>query len=313
MTLFYTTLSQTAFLLLFVLIGYILVKCKVVSDHTAKSLSILENNLFIPALMLETFITNFTVQKIQTALELVTGSLALEAIVIIFSLVMVHLLANGKAEKDLYWYGLCFSNFGYMGNAVVSVLFPELFLEFVLFTLPLWVLTYLWGVPALLIADGSKKPSIRQRLRTLFNPMVICMVIGILIGTLNITIPSVLRLAISSAKNCMSPLAMLASGMIIAQFDLKEILKCWSVYRFSALRLLVFPAAFLAVALVYPFQKTFAICAVCVLAMPFGLNTVIIPSAYNKEVKVASGMVLVSHVLSCLTIPIVLWFFEKIS
>lgn len=312
MTLFYTTLNQTAFLLLFVAIGYLFAKWKVVSEHTAKSLSVLENNLFIPALMLETFISNFTVQKVQTALEIFAGSLAMEAVVIILSLLIVHLWAKGKPEKDFYLYGLCFSNFGFMGNAVVSVLFPDIFLEYLLFTLPLWVVAYLWGVPSLLITDGSKKPSIRQRLRDLFNPMVICMMIGMLIGILNISIPSVALSVISSAADCMSPLAMLVSGMIIAQFDLKEILKSWTVYLFSALRLLVFPLLFLAVIWVQPLQRTFAICAVCILAMPFGLNTVIIPSAYDKEVKDASGMVLVSHVLSCLTIPFTFWLFEKI-
>jgi len=312
MTLFYTTLNQTAFLLLFIAIGYLFAKWKVVSEHTAKSLSVLENNLFIPALMLETFISNFTVQKVQPALEIFAFSLVVEAFVIILSLLIVHFGAKGKPEKDFYLYGLCFSNFGFMGNAVVSVLFPDIFLEYLLFTLPLWVVAYLWGVPSLLITDGSKKPSIRQRLRDLFNPMVICMIIGMLIGILDIPIPNVAMSVISSAADCMSPLAMLVSGMIIAQFDLKEILKCWTVYLFSALRLLAFPLLFLAVMLVHPLQRTFAICAVCILAMPFGLNTVIIPSAYDKEVKDASGMVLVSHVLSCLTIPLIFWLFEKI-
>ncbi len=313
MTLFHTTLNQTTFLLLFVVIGYCLAKWKVVSEHTAKALSVLENNLFIPALMLETFISHFTTQKIGTALELFAGSLVLEGVVILLSLAAVRLWAKDRPEKDYYLYGMCFSNFGFMGNAVVRVLFPEIFLEYVLFTLPLWVVAYLWGVPSLLMTSGSAKPSFLQRLRSLVNPMVICMAAGMVVGILEIPVPEVARSVIASAADCMSPLAMLVSGMVIAQFDVKEILKCRAVYLFSGLRLLVFPLLFLAAGLLHPFGETFTMCALCILAMPFGLNTVIIPSAYDREVKDASGMVLVSHLLSCLTIPAVFWIFEKLS
>ena len=52
-------------------------------------------------------------------------------------------------------------------------------------------------------------------------------------------------------------------------------------------------------------QETLAICALCSLVMPLGLNTIVIPSAYGKDTKIASGMALVSHVLSCITIPLI--------
>ena len=47
-----------------------------------------------------------------------------------------------------------------MGNAVVMNLFPDIFFEYLIFTLPLWTLIYLWGVPRLLMADAEKnRPS----------------------------------------------------------------------------------------------------------------------------------------------------------
>ncbi len=38
-----------------------------------------------------------------------------------------------------------------------------------------------------------------------------------------------------------------------------------------------------------------------------GLNTVVVPSAYGKDTSVASGMALVPHVASIVTIPLVFW------
>ena len=57
--------------------------------------------------------------------------------------------------KKIYTYGLAYSNFGFMGNAVVSALFPELFMDYLLFTLPFSILVYVWIIPALLIPKNS--------------------------------------------------------------------------------------------------------------------------------------------------------------
>ena len=108
----------------------------------------------------------------------------------------------------------------------------------------------------------------------------------------------------------MSPVAMLLTGMTIAQFNLREVLHIKSVYLVTALRLIVFPLLFLGTRLVFPMPETVAVCGICSLSMPLGLNTIIIPSALGKDTKVASGMALVSHVLSCLTIPVVFTVFD---
>jgi predicted permease len=53
-----------------------------------------------------------------------------------------------------------------------------------------------------------------------------------------------------------------------------------------------------------PFPETLEVCILCALAMPLGLNTVVIPAAYGRNTSQAAGMALVSHMLSCFTIPL---------
>ncbi|MBE6917612.1 MAG: hypothetical protein E7470_06930 [Ruminococcaceae bacterium] len=311
MAVFTATLSQTAFLFSFIVIGYILSRWKFVPDNAQVVLSKLENCVFIPALVLNTFISNFTAQKIGTASELLLTSLLLAFIAIGLSLVCVRFCSKDPYERKIFTYGLCFSNFGFMGNAVVSALFPEIFMEYLIFTLPLWTLIYLWGVPTLLIGDAGKQ-TLKQRLKNFVNPMLICTLLGMVIGLLNLPIPSFLGATISAAGDCMSPVAMLLTGMTIAQFNLKEVLRGKGVYLVTVLRLLVFPLLFLGAMLLIPMGKTFATCALCSLAMPLGLNTIIVPSALGKDTKVASGMALVSHVLACVTIPLIFALFQQI-
>lgn len=313
MNIFTATLSQTAFLFSFIVIGYILSRWKFVPENSQSVLSKLENYIFIPALVLGTFTNNFTVQKIHAAWKLLLGSSILALIAIALSLLCVRFCTKDKYERQIYTYGLCFSNFGFMGNAVVVALFPDVFLEYLIFTLPLWTLIYLWGVPALLSGNDSKKPTLSQRMKNFINPMFVCTILGMLIGLLNVPIPEFIKSTISSAGDCMSPVAMLLTGMTIAQFNIKDVLKIKSVYLVTMLRLIAYPLLFLAVLTVIPLPKTFATCAICSLAMPLGLNTIIIPGALGKDTKVASGMALVSHILSCLTIPVIFMIFEALK
>lgn len=310
MAIFGATLNQMAFLFSFILLGYILSKLKLIPDNAQATLSKLENYLLIPALVLGTFIDNFTVATLSTAWRMLLSSLLFAGVTILVSIFAVRLCSKDKYERNIFLYGLSFSNFSFMGNAIVSALFPDVFLEYIIFTLPLWTLIYLWGAPVLLIGDSNKNVKLSQRLKSFLNPMVICMFIGMIIGILNIKLPAFVGSAVSAAGNCMSPLAMLLTGMTLAQYDLGKIIRIKSVYAVTFLRLIVYPALFLGLGLLFTFNKTFYICALCATAMPLGLNTIVIPSAYGKDTTIASGMALVSHLLGCITIPIIFALYQ---
>lgn len=294
-----------AFLFSLILAGYILVKFKFLPEGSESVLSKLENYLFIPCLVLGTFIGNFTVDKLSSAGLLLLFSIGIEVVVVAVSLLLTRLIAKDKYTRNIYLYGLCFSNFGFMGNAVVSAIFPDVFLEYIIFTLALWVLIYVWGVPVLL--RDNEGGGIGSALKNLINPMFICMILGIIIGVFGIKLPSFATSLIDSVGGCMSPVAMLITGMTIAKMDFKKVLKIKSIYLVSVLRLLVYPLIFIGIYLLagLELERSFLVCAVASLAMPLGLNTIVIPSAYGKDTTIASGMALISHVLSILTIPVV--------
>lgn len=129
MNIFTTTLNQILFLFGFIVTGYILVKLKVLPEGSATVLSKLENTIFIPALVMGTFIENFTVERIRSAWRLLAVSFLIAFIAIPFAILVSKLVTRDKYIQKIYTYGLSFSNFGFMGNAVVSSLYPEIFLN----------------------------------------------------------------------------------------------------------------------------------------------------------------------------------------
>lgn len=304
MTLFLSTLGQLAYLFAFIAIGFLIAKCGVVSDKAAGVLSKLENFIFVPALVLDTFIKNFTVDQLSSTWKTLLISFAILCLVIPLVMLISRLITKSRYERNIFTYALCFSNFGFMGNAVVVALFPDIFLTYIIFTLPLWMAIYLWGAPTLLIADEGNK-GIKSRLKAFVNPMFIAIIIGIIIGLCAIPMPKFAMSVIETSSSCMSPIAMLLTGITLSTISFKKTFTNLRIYAVSGVRLLLLPLIFLLVARFLPLPHDIFVCALCTLAMPLGLNTIVIPSAYGKDTTVAAGMALISHMLSCITIPLI--------
>ncbi len=315
MDLFSSTLNQMIFLFAFIAIGYLLARFRVVPHGSQKLLGKLENWLFIPALVLQTFIQNFTVQNLGITWKLFAFSFIVMLIVIPISILVCRSTAKDEYTRKIYIYSMCFANFSFMGNAIVTAIFPDIFYEYIVFTLVLWIGIYIWGVPALLISYGKKK-SLASRLKSFINPMFICMIVGMIIGITGVgpKLPSSISSVISVSAGCMSPIAMLLTGFAIAEIDIKKTLTQGSIYVVSALRLLIYPLAAIGIFAVLPFNipDSYIICAVCTIAMPSGLNTIVIPAAYGQDTSKASGLALISHVLSIITIPLMFMLLRSI-
>ena len=312
MTVFLSTLEQMAFLFSLIILGYLLVRAKVLDNTAAGILSKLENWLFVPALVMGTFITKFTVDVLKTASHLFLFSFAIIFVMMPVSFLIARFLARDKDKRNVYIYGLVFANFGFMGNAVVSALYPDIFFEYLVFSIPLWMMIYMWGVPVLLMPVDSANKGIKARLKNFLNPMFVCMIIGMIIGLTGLKLPNWTMNVINTCGNCMSPVAMLLTGMTIAKIDLKRVLTDISIYAVTFIRLILIPLVAIGLFYLLPVPKTIFICAICSLAMPLGLTTVVIPAAYGKDTTTASGMALISHFLSCITIPLIFLLMEFI-
>ncbi len=306
MDLFLPTLNQMIFLFAFIIIGFLLAKFKIVPHGSAGICAKLENWIFIPALVMQTFISKFTVSNLGVTWKLLLFGFIIDLIVIPVTVLVSKLITKDGYKRKIYIYGLCFSNFAFMGNAVVNAIFPDIFFEYIVFTLTLWIPIYLWGVPALLTASEEKQ-SLAKRLKAFINPMFIAMIIGMIIGLTGVSVPASISSVIDVSASCMSPIAMLLTGFTVAEIDLKKTLSQVSVYVVSILRLTVYPIIAICIFAVIPIDipSSYVICAVCSIAMPLGLNTIVIPAAYGKDTSTASGMALVSHVLSVITIPVI--------
>ncbi|MBR2029096.1 MAG: AEC family transporter [Oscillospiraceae bacterium] len=306
MTIFTQTLTQTLLLLTFVATGYILAKLNVVGQDSVGVLSKLENWLFMPALVMGTFIEKFTFETISSTWKILLAGFAVEfAVIPLAAAVCRIILKDDEYLRKISAYGLVIPNFGFVGNPVMLALFPEIFFEYLIFTMPFWVVQQLWAVPRYLIPNEAGKKGLRATAKNLVNPMFAGMLIGMIIGLAQIPVPGFLTDAIKVSGDCMSPVAMLLTGITVSAIDLKKTFADMKIYTLSIVRLVAIPLLFAAVLNLCGADRTTFICAVCALAMPLGTNNIIVPSAYGLDTSHAAGMAIISHIMCCITIPLV--------
>ena len=312
---FVPILTQMLILFAFIAIGFILSKTKVLPVNAATVLSRLENFVFVPALVMSTFIKNCTADNIGNLWKIIAFSVILLVVLLPLSFIAAKIFCKEDFLRKIATYGLEFSNFGFMGNAVVKGVFPEIFFDYTVFTLPFWFTIYAWGVPVLLISSsgGDSKGTV---LKNFINPMLIAMVIGMIIGLtgLGSILPEQAVGAVDMLGDCMSPVAMILTGATVAKSNIAELLKCGWLYGISAVRLIIYPVLYILAVMFIPkgdfLTETALICGMCMVSMPMGLNSIVVPAAYGKDVSQAAALSVVTSLLSVITIPLAFLLFN---
>lgn len=307
MEIFTSVLSQIAVLFSFILIGFVLRKKQFIPKESSVVFSKLENMIFMPAVVINTFWTNCTVENISEKWIYIVYSSALLVFCIITAFIVSRFLGKTPYLKKIYRYSIAVSNFGFVGTAMVSGIYGgdsiELF-DYLMFTLPLNLFTYSLGI-AWLIPNKEKTFS----LKSFLNPIFISLFVGAALGLFAVPRPQIIASIISGSADCMSPIAMILTGFVIGGYRLVLLLNQWRTYVVAAIRLVLLPSFFVIILKLLNTPSEIVVATLCANAMPLGLNTVIIPSAYGENPDTGASLALVSQLTAVVTIPVLFFIF----
>ena len=287
-------------LLVFVLIGFLLGKKKMVGQEESRILSTLVVYVFLPAMMFKSF-----VDVNVTYLSEHRNDIMVSTIVMLVLGIVAHFLSKlfskKKYEQIVYEYSMTVANYGFMGYALAESMFgQEMLSDTIFFAIPLTIYCYSY---AYCILTKSK-----FNFKMLLKPSLIAIILGLIVGIFGIEMPDVILQIVSTAGSCMSPVVMLLTGIVISGYTAKQMLGLKSVYVMTALRLVVIPIIIgLVMKWVYP---SALIPALLCYSMPNGMNTIVFPRLVGENCELGAGLVCVTTILSCITIPIILIIFS---
>jgi len=292
---------QVFILFAFAVIGYVLGKTKKADIRQSKLLSVLSVYVFLPANVFRTFSSNFNRTYLSEKYYYVLLSAVVLLCVVLMASVVSKWFCKEGFERSIYHYSLAIPNFGYMGYALAESLFgSEGLLNVMMFGLPMSL--YVYSAAFCMLTKQKFSP------KQLLKPTIIAIVLGCLVGLLEIKLPAIATDILGKASGCMGPVSMLLTGLTVAEFKLKNLLFNPKLYIMTGLRLLVIPCA-IAGALMLVGAKDAVMPALLIYAMPCGLNTIVFPKLIGEDCHIGAGLACISSVLACVTIPICIELF----
>lgn len=298
---FQLTLGKVGMLLIFIGIGYFLRWHHDLPDDAGRVLSLLCTLVFLPAYFITNLSKNITMEVLEEKARLVGyGAIFVVSAILLSFLLSIAFNKKDKIERNSLIYAFAIPNYGYFGYPVIEGVFGSAMLaDVMVFLIPLSLTAHSVGY-ALFI--GDKKIPLKKILLT---PIFVSLVISICLGLSGIVLPVFLDSALRGLANCMSPCSMLLAGFMLGKFPLKDLLKGWRPYVYSAIRLIGIPLIFGAILMACNMKGQYLMMPLLVAGIPLGLNLVVYPESqgYERQASENAKLCFVSYLLALLVLP----------
>jgi len=231
---------------------------------------------------------------------------------VIFSIV----LNPKKSHKKVYRLMTIFPNAGFMGIPVISSIYGEDSVIYILFYMLAYnIILYTYGMVLARQAGEDNgnvtegKISFTANLKKMFNPGVIGSIAAILIFAFQVHIPDAAASFCKYFGDATIPLSMMLIGISIAKVELKSVFSDWRLYVYTLLRMLVIPI--LAIVILKPIlpvdEMVFGVFAL-EFAMPIGTILTLVAEENGADSTCCTNGIILTTLASIITIPLVSMF-----
>lgn len=302
-------MQQICQLFIMIFFGYLLVKRKVLRSDDSKVLSLIILYVSSPCAILNSFMIEFTQDKLIGLILAFAGAILVHVIFIPLANVIAKITGFTPIEKA----SIIYSN---SGNLIIPLVGAILGKEWVLYTSGYMV------VQTILIWTHGKNLVCNEHSydlkKILGNINVIAIICGICLFVFQISLPSVIVGTMDTVGGLMGALAMLVIGMLIGQMNIKDIFVEKRTYLIAFMRLLVFPLVIVVffkltglTELTADANQILLITTLAACAPPAAMVTQF-AQLYNKHPGYASIMNVMGVVFSIITMPLVIMIYQMI-
>lgn len=296
MDLFTILLKQLMIMSIFICIGYILFKKKMITVNGSKELSNLLLYIVLPAVI----INSYNVKSTPERVEGIIISFIVSLIALILS-ICVCALVYGKRKK-IEHFGVSFSNAGFMGIPIATAIIGNENVFYIsAFVALLNILQWTYGV----VVMTESKDCIKLD-KLIKNPILIAMVIGLSIFFLQIPVPEVATKTISSLASLNAPMAMIILGVYLAQTDIKSVFVGKEMYITSFIRLVFIPVFTLLMLYFLPINQNIKLAVIIAASAPIGSNVAVFAQIYDLDYTYAVKTVCLTTILSVISMPFII-------
>lgn len=289
--------KQTIVMFFLMAVGFWLYRKKILDDHSSKAVASMVLTVVLPA----TLIKSFCVQRTAERTVNLAGSFLAAAAALLLSIIISRLFFPDNAVEE---FGAEFSNAGFVGIPLVQAAFGEEAVFGIAGFLTLLCFgQYVYGVSRL-----TKQPMKVSPIQLAKNPVIWGVTGGFLVyfSGIGMSLPSVVSSGVTYLSNLNSPLGMLLLGVYLAQTDLKTLFFDRRAYWVCAVRLIIIPAATLALLWVMPMDTQIRLSVLIAAGAPIGCGTASYAQLFDGDYVYAGRIVALSTLLCIVTLPLLI-------
>lgn len=241
--------------------------------------------------------------------ELVRGLLISAGIAVLSHVLLIAvstLMIRRKNNPDcgVERFAAAYSNCAFIGIPLVQAVYGSDGVFYLTAYIAVFNL-FMWTHGILLVKD---KTDLRSVLKSLVSPAMLSTALGLIFFIFQIFLPPILIRPLEYIASLVTPLAMILSGVTIAQTNILHALKKPRIYYVQFIKLLLVPALILVLLSFFDIPE--AVLNTCVLAAacPTATSSIMVAYKYKKNALYSSELLAFSTLLSAATLPLLLAF-----
>ena len=301
---FSIALTNVLIFLAYVLIGYLLCKCKKATASHLPTLSAVLIYIGNPCLI----VSAFTSIKFSGDYLINIGLFFLISLVLQLAFIgVVFVCIRKKYDNPAYRIfniGCVLGNVGFFGMPVIRALFPsspEVATYSVAYILSMNIILFTIG--AFCLTKNRRYMSIKS---LIINPAMLGLLIGLplFLVSNHFTLPTAVSGGIDVIAKMTTPLCMFILGIRLATVPFKKLFIRPMVYLTIAGKLLVYPLFCFALVYFLPLPLVFKGSILVLSATPCASKMLSLAEVYNGEKELAANIILLSTLVCFLTVPL---------
>ena len=300
LSVFYARLGAIALILI---LGFILGKCKLISEKANRELTNLLLTVFMPASLFMAFPETYD----ESAANLFYSGFMAGVIIMLVLILLARLIFNKKwMKKGLSLesqFALIFNNATFLGYPIVASTFGQQgIIPYCGFIIAFNIALFSYGVYLF-----QRKVTPKLFLGIITNPNIIAVVLGMVLFLTGFRLPGFVMDAAQFTGNATTALSIICIGFMLSHAKFLKLIKKWRLTLTAAIQLIVGPliAYGLLRAMHFPDEVVY----VCTLiqALPTATSLGLFAAKYGGNDIESSELVTISTVLSIGLMPLMVW------
>ena len=299
--------KNIAIMLSMVLIGFVMVKCKLLKTEDTVALSAINMYAVCPCVLISSFQLEYSPERLAGLGIAFVGGLLANMLFIVITKPVGNVLRLDNIDRA----SLIYTN---GGNLIVPLINSMLGKEYVFLSsafLAVQVVLVWAHLPGLICREN--KLSLKK---VLTNPNIIAIAVGLILFIGRINLPPLVSQGVGAMGDVMGPLCMMLIGMLMADTDLKSTFSSGHNWFVCVLRLIAYPMVFIVlvwltrITKLIPMSRDVLVVTILAAAAPIGVAVAQMAALGGVDARKAGAINVMSVLLCIITMPLMILIYQ---